>query len=457
MSWSELPPPPATNPGNDLPCIQVRPPGPESRTWLTRLGHAQAPMGPRRNPAAPSSTVVLASGKGSNVLDVDSNRYVDLAAGFGALLVGHGNDQVLRAAELQSARLLQALGDVYPSDAKIGLLTRLGELLPARHTQCILGQSGSDAVSAALKTAALATGRPGILAFEGAYHGLGYGPLSALGLRPSYRAPFSSQLNPHVRFAPYPSTESALDATLSTAEAALREGAIGAVLVEPILGRGGVMVPPTQFLPELARVSREHGALLIADEVWTGLGRSGSWLASVEAGITPDLVCLGKGLGGGLPLSACLGAAELMAEWSRAEEVVHTSTFAGAPLACATALATLDVLHRQRLVERAAEVGARWRSALAERAERAAGVEVRGAGLMVGIDATSLEGGAGALQRRLLEQGYLTSTGGGERDVLVLTPPLTIAEPLLHAFTDALETALTELAPRGGPAGRRAP
>lgn len=454
MSWSEVPPPPVTNPGNDLPCVHVRPPGPESRTWLTRLAHCQAPMGPRRDPTAPPSTIVLASGQGSNVLDVDSNRYVDLAAGFGALLVGHGNEQVLRAVELQSGRLLQALGDVYPSDAKIGLLTRLGELLPGRHTQCILGQSGSDAISAALKTAALATGRPGVLAFEGAYHGLGYGPLSALGLRASYRAPFSPQLNPHARFAPYPATDAHLDEALTAVEAALREGTIGAVLVEPLLGRGGVIVPPSRFLPELARLARAHGALLIADEVWTGLGRSGSWLASIEAGITPDLICLGKGLGGGLPLSACLGAAELMGEWSRAEEVVHTSTFAGAPLACAAALALLDVLHRQRLVERAAEVGARWRAALQEEAQRAAGVEVRGAGFMIGIDAAPLEGGAVALQRRLLERGYLTSTGGGAREVLVLTPPLTIAEPLLDAFTDALGAALTELAPRQGPAGR---
>ena len=149
----------------------------------------------------PEHTIVLSQGKGCNVIDVDSNRYVDLAGGFGSLLLGHSHESIVRAMELQVPRLMQGLGDVYPSDAKIGLLARLAELHPAKHAQSILGQSGSDAVSAALKTAALATGRPGVVAFSGAYHGLGYGPLSALGLRASYREPFAAQLNPHVRSA----------------------------------------------------------------------------------------------------------------------------------------------------------------------------------------------------------------------------------------------------------------
>lgn len=440
MAPSELPP--AADPiGQALPDVKTRPPGPESRTWATRLAHVQAPMGPRRPPQEAPSSIVLSSGRGSNVLDVDGNRYVDLAAGFGALLLGHGHESVLRAIELQSARLLQALGDVYPSDAKVGLLSRLTELYPHGHAQGILAQSGSDAVSAALKTAALVTGRPGIVAFEGAYHGLGYGPLGVLGLRASYRAPFTEQLNPHVTFAPYPAEASALDQALGAVEAALRSGNVGAVLVEPIAGRGGVLVPPSTFLPELARLAHAHGALLIADEIWTGLGRSGRWLASAPDDVTPDavpdLVCLGKGLGGGLPLSACLGRAEVMASWSRDAEVVHTSTFAGAPLACAAGLATLDVLKRQRLVERANELGARFRSAL-ERVVAPAGLSVRGAGLMIGIDVAALPGGASALQRRLLERGYVTSTGGGARDVLVLTPPLIVSEPLLEAFTAEL-------------------
>lgn len=442
MGVSDLPPLPGGS-GNDLPHLTSRAPGPESHSWLTRLRQVQAPMGPRPDPASGASAIVLSAARGSNVVDVDGNRYVDLAAGFGALLVGHGHENVLRALEIQSGRLLQALGDVYPSDAKIGLLTRLAELHPAEHAQGILGQSGSDAVSAALKTALLATGRPGVVAFSGAYHGLSYGPLSALGLRSSYREPFAEQLNPHVRFAPYPAHSAELDESLSKVERALASGHVGAILVEPILGRGGVVVPPAEFLPGLRRLARDSGALLIADEIWTGLGRTGRWLASVSDACQPDLICLGKGLGGGLPLSACIGPAELMACWSREAEVVHTSTFAGAPLACATALATVDLLRRQRLVERADDVGARWlgrlRSALQNHP-----VEVRGAGLMIGIDVGRVPGGAVRLQRRLLERGWITSTGGGPRDVLVLTPPLNIAESLLEAFTEELRTILHE-------------
>src|SRR4051812_28111908 len=208
-------------------------------------------------PAQSAGGIVYATAAGANVVDVDGNRYVDLAAGFGAELVGHRHPTVLRALALQSERLLHALGDVHPSDAKITLVERLGALHPEPEAQVLVGQSGSDAVSAALKTALLATGKPGVLAFAGAYHGLGYGPLAACGLRPSYRTPFAAQLNPAVSFAPYPDTlERAADA-VGQAARALAAGEIGAVLIEPVLGRGGVVVPPPGFLAELGRLSHE--------------------------------------------------------------------------------------------------------------------------------------------------------------------------------------------------------
>lgn len=443
---------PLGTPGNELPELRTRPPGPESRTWLMRLTRRQAPMGPRRAPEpsavhadVPPGTIVLSSGKGSNVSDVDGNRYVDLAAGFGALLLGHSHEAVLRAMELQGPRLLQALGDVYPSDAKVGLLERIAELHPAPDAQVIVAQSGSDAVSAALKTAALFTGRPGVVAFEGSYHGLGYGPLAVSGLRASYREPFYEQLNPEVTFAPYPGSVDELDGSLAAVRSALQSGRVGSLLVEPILGRGGVIVPPPGFLRSLEMLAREHGALFVADEIWTGLGRSGSWLRSVEDGTTPDLICLGKGLGGGLPISACLGRAEVMNTWSREAEVVHTSTFAAAPLACAAALATLDVLSRHGLVERAAREGDHFRTLL-ERATLNTPVrQVRGRGFMLGLDVSALPGGAPRLQRALLEAGYITSSGGGSRDVLVLTPPLGMSRALLEAFAEALGKTLAAL------------
>ncbi len=235
MGFSEIPPPPEKNPGNDMPVLRVRPPGPQSRTWLTRLRRASAPMGPRPVPELAAvkadvakGAIVFSTGLGSNIIDVDGNRYVDLAQGFGAQLLGHRHKNILRVLELQSARLFQAMGDVYPSDAKIGLMERLMELYPAP-AKGILGQSGADAVSAALKTAALFTGRPGVVAFQGAYHGLSYGPLAACGLRESYQRPFAAQLNPHVAFAPFPGAAGEASRSLERVRELLRQGSFGAI------------------------------------------------------------------------------------------------------------------------------------------------------------------------------------------------------------------------------------
>jgi 4-aminobutyrate aminotransferase/(S)-3-amino-2-methylpropionate transaminase len=395
---------------------------------------------------APGATVVFQRGVGSNVFDVDGNRYVDLAAGFGALLLGHSPPAVLTALEMQAHRLLQAQGDVYPSDAKIGLSERLCSLYPEPGAKVILGQSGADAVTAALKTALLATGRPGVVAFGSSYHGLSYAPLAASGLRGSYREPFAAQLNPHVQFFDYPSDASSGERILQEVKTHLGLGRIGAVLMEPILGRGGVVVPPAGFLAQLAQPSQQSGALLIADEIWTGLGRSGEWIYSRSQGVTADVICLGKGLGGGLPISACVGRGEVMGAWRREAEVVHTSTFAGAPLACATALITLNQLTQHKLVERSKQLGEPFKLQL-EQALKGASLDfgVRGAGLMLAVDLGGRAGAAVALSRTLLEQGYLVSTGGGQREVLVLTPALTIREELLSDFCPILIAALRHL------------
>lgn len=430
---------------DEPPLIRVAPPGPSSRSWLVRHQHVSAPMGPALPPGPPGG-IVYATARGSNVTDVDGNRYVDLAGGFGAQLLGHLHPAVQRVISLQSERLLQALGDLYPADAKIALLERLTRVYPEPGAKGIVAQSGSDAVSAALKTAALATGRPGVVAFSGAYHGLGYGPLAACGLRASYREPFAAQLNSHVSFVSYPGTPAGAAQTLSEARARLGRGDVGAVLVEPVLGRGGVVPPPPGFLAELERLAREAGALFVADEIWTGLGRAGSWLHSVEAGTKPDLICLGKGLGGGLPVSAVIGRSEVMQSWRREAEVVHTATFAGAPLAASAAIATLEVLSKNRLPERAASLGARYAAALRRALEERRVVsEVRGSGLMLGVDLGPRPGVASQLMMSLLEAGYITSTGGGRREVLVLTPALNIDEAVLMASAPVIADKIAQL------------
>jgi len=445
---SEFPLPAEEPTGDQLPEIRVAPPGPASRSLLARFEQVECPaFGTRRKTreeesGAAMAPIVLASGKGSNLFDIDGNRYVDLVAGFGSLLFGHGASSVTRAIEAQSDRMMQALGDVYAADIKVALLERLASLHPGTKPRVMLCQSGSDAVTAALKTAVLATNKPGVVAFEGAYHGLGYGPLAACGLRESFRAPFAEQLNPRVSFAPYPASEADLDRSLGVVDAALAGGGVGAVLVEPILGRGGIIVPPDAFLRDLCELAHRRGALVIADEIWTGLGRTGSMLRSTAVGASIDVLVLGKGLGGGLPISACVAPDEIMQAWARGGEVVHTSTHAGSPLACATAIATLDSLRFRQLPAKTREVGARTKQYLDAVLKGMKGVvEVRGEGLLLGI---ALESPALALQtmRRMLEAGYVVITGGREGEVITWSPALTIAEEQLTAAANAMKAAL---------------
>jgi 4-aminobutyrate aminotransferase/(S)-3-amino-2-methylpropionate transaminase len=439
-----------------LPKIRVAPPGPRSREAGARLAALESPAvdarreSRERQSGEEHAPVVYAEGKGWNVVDVDGNVYVDMAAGFGALLLGHRPDAVATAVAAQADRLWLALGDVYGSDAKLALCERLAALYPAPGARVMLGATGADAVTAALKTAVLATGRPRVIAFDGAYHGLSYAPLAACGLRPSFREPFAAQLGDHVVFAPYPDGPATLGASMTAVEDALQDGDVGAILVEPILGRGGCVVPPRAFLAQLRAACDRHGALLVADEIWTGLGRSGGWpFASVAQSVVPDVVCLGKGLGSGFPISACVGRAEAMAAWGRhGGSTIHTATHFGAPLACAAAVATLDALASARLPERANEVGEVWMQLLADRV-REHGAHVRGRGLMVGV---ALEGGASralAVMQRLLARGWIVLTGGPSGDALTLTPPLDVDPSILSAFADALAGVLAETPARG--------
>ena len=423
-----------------LPRIVVPPPGPRSRTLSARLAAVESPAFDARREARERasgedhSPIVYAYGRGSNVVDVDGNRYVDLTAGFGALLLGHGPNEATAAAATQAAELTLALGDVYASEIKLRACEKIAALFGRPGARVMLGLSGADAVTCALKTALLATGRPGVVAFEGGYHGLSYGPLSVLGFAPDFRRPFTEHLGVPTDFAPYPSRSVSLDESLAAVKKALATHEIGAVLVEPILGRGGCVVPPAAFLPELRALATEAGALLIVDEIWTGLARTGAMLAS--APVLADVILLGKGLGGGSPISACVGSAEVMTAWGgHGGTRIHTGTHFGAPPSCAAALATLDAIETRELAGRARTLGEAWKRELVS----AVGDRALGRGLMVGVrfdDAAS----ALAASRALLAQGFIVLTGGVRGDTLTLSPPLTIAAAQLTAFAEALRT-----------------
>ena len=442
---------------DELPDVKMPPPGPRSRALAARLEAVESPAFEARRDArtrtsgAEQAPIVYARGCGSNVFDVDGNRYVDLTAGFGALVLGHGPNAAVDAARKAMEELPLALGDVYASELKVRACEAIAALFPEPGARVMLGLSGADAVTCALKTAALATKKMGVVAFEGAYHGLSYGPLAACGLAPSFREPFEAQLGVKVTFAPYPSkgdprgAPAALDEALTRVREALKTGEIGAVLVEPMLGRGGCVVPPAGFLPALRSLADEAGALLVLDEVWTGIGRSGAMLGSSHAGVVADVICLGKGLGGGIPISACVGRAGAMQAWgAHGGSTIHTGTHFGSPPACAAALATLEAVGAG-LATRAAEIGARWSEELAAAgAASAVRWTVSGRGLMVGLRFEDARR-ALATARALLQRGYIVLTGGSRGDCLTLSPPLTIAPELLSAFVAALaECALLD-------------
>lgn len=433
------------NPGGELPSIRSAIPAAVGRAWVERLAASECPALTTRRKrreeltGASHDPIVWVEAQGANVVDADGNRYVDLTSGFGVAFVGHRRPEVVDAVKRQSDRLLHALGDLYPSDVKIELLERLCALGPWPDARAMLSLSGADAVTAALKTAVLATGKTGVIAFEGSYHGLSYGPLAVSGFAKRFREPFLAQLQPDVCFAPWPDPDLGVDAALSGLPRDWSK--IGAVIIEPVQGRAGVRVPPAGFLKTLGSTCKKHGALLIVDEIFTGVGRCGAWWRSVDDGVSADLICAGKALAGGLPVSACIGSEEVMRSWGNPDrEAIHTGTFFGDPLGAAAALATIDLIEREELVQRAATRGNTFTDIL--RAARLPGLtEVRHSGLMLGLQ---LEESAQALgvSRTLLEQGYLVLPAGAEADVIQLAPPVTLSDAQFEGFVESLQIAL---------------
>ena len=425
--------------GDLLPAIATPPPGPEAKRLATQLAAHEAP-GINTLPAGEpeGASLVWRAARGANVVDVDGNRYLDFTSGFGAAAIGHRHPEVVAAVRAQSEELVHGLGDVHANPARVTLAAELCQLLPLADPRIYYAVSGADAVEIALKTAQLHTGRPGVLAFDPSYHGLTLGALS-VSARPHFRRPFEGALRPAVERLPF---GVALDEVVRTLGAS---GEIGAVIVEPIVGREGVLVPPAGWLAGLGEVARSAGALLIVDEILTGFGRVGARFAVDLEGVRPDLVVCGKALGGGLPIGVAAGSAEVMAAWREPGEARHTGTFVGHPLACAAGLAVLRVLDRERLSERAASLGVRVGGVLAGWPERfEACREVRGRGLLWGIELTSAER-ALTLATTLAQRGVLALAGGAEGRVLELMPPLSITEEQLDFGLQATADVLAEL------------
>lgn len=435
--------------GADLANIVVEPPGPRSRALASDLREVES-----RNITFVSDDfpVFFEAGAGANLKDVDGNVYVDLSGAFAVSAAGHSDPTIAAAVADQAARLMHGMGDVHPNALKVDLARELCALTPGDGPKrVIFSSSGAEAVESALKTAAIATGKPGVLCFTGAYHGLTYGALEVTD-RGLFRQPFLRQLggfSTRVAYAychrcpigkRYP--ECAVEC-LRLVEHALDGpdgGDIGSVILEPVQARGGDVGPPDEWLQRLRSICDRRGLLLIADEIYTGFGRTGAWFACEHAGIVPDLICVGKGMSSGFPISACVGKADVLDRWpASAGEAIHTSTFLGNPMGCAAALASIRKLRDERLVERAAQLGDMLAAELEGMRGRSKGriADVRGRGLMWGLECVDERGEpdgtlAGEIVVRALRRGIVMLSAGPAGNVLQLAPPLVITEEQLR-------------------------
>jgi len=358
------------------------------------------------------------SARGSTVTDFKGDEYLDLLGGYGMYGVGHSHPRVVAAVKAQLDRMAMPT-KILLNKPMADLAELLAEITPGDLTYSFLCNSGTEAVEAAIKLAKVATGKQGIISTTGAFHGKSLGSLSATG-RELFREPFKPLLNGfgHVPFGDAQAIEAAIGNDTA------------AVIVEPIQGEGGVIVPPSGYLASVREICDRKGVLLIVDEVQTGMGRTGKMFAVEHEGVVPDILCLAKALGGGvMPIGAIVAKPHLWQSFIDAP-FLHTSTFGGNPLACAAAIAAIKVTQDENLCENAAVMGNRFLGALREMQVKYPGIlaEVRGQGLIIGLEFTH-EGYAGFAISELVNNKILAAYTLNNPKVIRIEPPLVITAP----------------------------
>jgi len=409
-----------------------------------------------------SYPLVAKRGRGIRVEDVDGNQFLDFAAGIGVCSTGHCHPEVVKAIQEQAAELIHMSGTDFYYEAMIQLAERVSKIapMPGPH-KFYYGNSGAEAIECALKLARYHTGRQNIIAFYGAFHGRTMGALSLTASKAQQRRRFGPLVPgiTHVRY-PYayrgcsggPQEEEAF--ALGCAryieeklfKTTMPPEEVAAIFVEPIQGEGGYVVAPTIFMQELRKICDRHGILLVADEVQSGVGRTGKWWAIEHTGVEPDIVCIAKGIASGMPLSICMSRASIM-DWKPGS---HASTFGGNPVAIAAAMATLDVLEREG-VANAVKVGNAIMQRLKEWPKKHPIVgDVRGRGLMIGIEIVKDQGTREAaaewrnqIETLAFDRGLLI-LGCGETSIR-LAPPLIVSQEEADIALDILEESISKV------------
>jgi 4-aminobutyrate aminotransferase len=403
--------------------------------------------------------IVAERAEGAYVYDQDGARYLDFTCGIGVTNTGHCHPKVVRAIQEQAAKLLHGQANIIFHPPLVELAEELRTVVPEGLDSFFFSNSGAEAVEGAVKLARHATGKPNVIVFQGSFHGRTALTMALTTSKTIYRVGYQP-LPAGVFVAPYPyayrygwSADETLDFCLREVEFLLNTqtapSETAAILVEPVLGEGGYVVPPPGFLKGLRRICDEHGMLLIADEVQSGFGRTGKWFAVEHFDVTPDIMTMAKGLASGLPLSGVAARRELMEKWIPGS---HGGTYGGNAVACAAAVATIRVIREEGLLENTQQAGAWLMEQLRELQDEFPVLgDVRGLGLMIGVELTNLDGSpatdlAKAVGKGCLKHHLLLLTCGPWNNTVRWIPPLTVTqeqmEEALAAFKDALGEAL---------------
>ena len=437
--------------------IGVTPPGPKAKAWVKRDEASLSQSATRIYP------LVVRKARGATVEDVDGNRYVDFTAGIAVTSTGHSHPKVVAAIRKQAALFLHMSGTDFYYPSQIKLAETIGRIAPGKNPKrAFFSNSGAEAVEASFKLARYRTRRPLMIAFQGAFHGRTMGALSLTGSKAVQRRHFSP-LVPGVTHVPYPNcyrcpyglTYPSCDLHCVTVirdvyfKSTVPPEDVAAIIVEPIQGEGGVIVPPPEFHPMLAALAKEFGMLYVLDEVQTGMGRTGRMFAAEHWRVEPDIMALGKGIASGLPMGATVARADVM-NW---EAGSHANTFGGNPVACEATLVTIELLE-QSLVKNAAVVGEYLLSELAKMQARHRLIgDVRGKGLMIGIecvrDRATKEMAVeerNAVVQRCFRKGLLLLGCG--QNVIRMVPPLTVTKREADVALNILDGVLHEVETR---------
>jgi 4-aminobutyrate aminotransferase len=423
-------------------------PGPRAAKMIAADEEYTSPSYTRVYPLA------VSRGAGAVIEDVDGNCFLDFTAGIAVTASGHCHPKVVEAIQTQSERLLHMSGTDFYYGPQRELSERLAKLAPGESPKKVfLANSGTEAIEAAIKLSRWHTGRKKIIAFYGGFHGRSLGALSLTASKIAQKRKFGPLL-PDVHHVEYPNPYRG-----PTKEECFRQiekhlfgriaspDEIAAIVVEPIQGEGGYIVPPAEFLPRLSELAKRHGILLVADEVQSGMGRTGKMFAAEHFGIVPDIICLAKGIASGMPLGAIIANSEVM-NWTPG---THASTFGGNPVCCAAALATIQLLESE-LMQNAAEVGEVLMQELKQLANRHALIgEVRGHGLMIGLELvkdraakTPAKEQAQELMQQAFRKGLLLLTCG--ESTIRFCPPLVITKDQVQSVVKIVDEVLNEIA-----------